>query len=72
MDRFRLIALLAVVLFAVTVVGALVIHMTSDTSSTSRDTAGIPASPPCDPPEGSNSPRSPECPQAVPPTQRTP
>ncbi|ARO57413.1 molecular chaperone-like protein [Methylorubrum zatmanii] len=72
MDRFRLIALLAVVLFAVTAVGALVIQMTSDTSITSRDTAGIPASPPCDPPEGRKSPPPPECPQVAPPTAGTP
>ena len=72
MTRFRPIALLAVLLFALAAITVAVLRGTSDAPSTARDTANARATPPCDPPKPSAEPRSPDCPQSAPPAARTP
>ncbi|GJE79847.1 molecular chaperone-like protein [Methylorubrum thiocyanatum] len=72
MTRFRPIALLAVLLFAVAAITVVVLRATSDAPSTARDTAKAGTTPACDPPTPGAEPRSPDCPQSAPPTARTP
>lgn len=72
MTRFRPIALLAVLLFAAVAITVVVLRATSDAPSTRRDTATTQTAAPCDPPAPGAAPRSPDCPQAVPPEGRRP
>ncbi|WP_336487522.1 molecular chaperone-like protein [Methylobacterium nigriterrae] len=72
MTGFRWIALLAVVLLAGVIVAAVTLRSAGTLRSASEDAAGKPAIAPCDPPGQIKGERSPECPQAAPPTARTP
>jgi hypothetical protein len=72
MTGFRRIALLAVVLLIAVAAVVLVLRATGQYRTASEDAAGKPPVPACDPPGYDKGPRPAECPQAAPPTARTP
>ncbi|KAB1074352.1 molecular chaperone-like protein [Methylobacterium planeticum] len=72
MTGFRWIALLAVALLITVAVAVLALRATGQFRTAGEDAAGKPAIPACDPVGYDKGPRPAECPQAAPPTARTP
>ncbi|HEV7439153.1 MAG TPA: molecular chaperone-like protein [Methylobacterium sp.] len=72
MTGFRRIALIAVVLLVTVAAAVLVLRASGQFRTAGEDAAGKPPVPACDPPGYDKGPRPAECPQAAPPTARTP